>query len=350
MSPRILLLPFSFLYGIIIRLRNLLFDAGILSSKSFSFPVIVVGNLSTGGTGKTPHVIYLVNLLKEQFKVATLSRGYGRKTKGFLMADENVTAVDVGDEPMLYYHRFAKSIIVGVGEKRVEAIEKIKTQHPLTGVIILDDAFQHRYVKGGINILLTEFHHPYFNAYLLPAGNLREPRNGMKRADIIIVTKCPDDLNNLVQKTYADKINLLPHQQIFFSGVKYGNLIAINDHSLIAINSLKEYDVLLVTGIANPEPVLNFLKSVCNDVSSLSFADHHPFTLNDIVLIERNFNTIASGKKIIITTEKDAMRLSDAALLSHINKLPFYYLPIEVYFINNQNEFDQNIIKYVTKN
>ena len=154
----------------------------------------------------------------------------------------------------------------------------------------------------------------------------------------------------MVQKTYVDNINPLPHQQIFFSGVKYGNPIAINDHSLIAINSLKEYDVLLVTGIANPEPMCNFLISVCNNVSTLPFADHHPFTLNDIALIGRNFNTIASGKKIIITTEKDAMRLGDSALLSYINKLPFYYLPIEVYFINKQSEFDQNILKYVTKN
>lgn len=350
MSPRILLLPFSFLYGLIIRLRNLFFDVGIIQAKSFSFPLIAVGNLSMGGTGKTPHVIYLVNLLKDQFRVATLSRGYGRRTSGFLVANETNTTEDLGDEPMLYQNRFEKSVIVGVGEKRAEAIEKIKHAHAQIQVIVLDDAFQHRYVKAGLNILLTEFHHPYFNDYLVPAGNLREPRNGMKRADIIIVTKCPDELSNVVQRAYVDKINPLQHQQVFFSALKYSDLISIKDHSSISISSLKEYEVLLVTGIANPKPLKKYLERVCRKVFSLRFGDHHQFTHKDIVFIERNFNTIASTKKIIITTEKDAMRLQDSSLLSRVNQFPFYYLPVEVYFINNQTNFDQQIIKYVTKN
>ncbi len=350
MSLRILLLPFASLYGLALRVRNLLFDFGIIKSKLFPFPVIVVGNLTTGGTGKTPHVLYIVNLLKEKFKVVTLSRGYGRTTSGFLIADEKSNASLIGDEPMLYHHRYNKSVVVAVGEKRVEAIAKIKNLFPQTETLILDDAFQHRYVKGGLTILLTDFRNPFFNDYLLPAGNLREPIIGMIRADLIIVTKCPDDLSEAVQRIYARKINLQPHQQLFFSGLKYGNLFSLKDESTESIALLNGYEVLLVTGIANPKPLKKYLEGVCRNVLLLRFADHHQFTNADIRFIERNFNTIASTKKIIITTEKDAMRLQDLTLSTSINQLPVFYLTVEIEFINKQSEFDQHIINYVTKN
>ena len=328
----------------------MLFDVGFIRSKSFPFPVIVVGNLNTGGTGKTPHVEYLVKLLYEHYKVATLSRGYGRKTKGFIIADDKSDATQIGDEPMLYQHRFGKNILVGVGEERVAAIEKIKQQHKQTEIIVLDDAFQHRYVKPGLAIVLTEFRHPYFNDYLLPAGNLREPKSGVKRADIIIVTKCPEDLSEVVQKVYIDKINPLSHQQVFFSSYQYNNLVSLNEDLSLSLESLKEYEVLLMQGIANPKPMKKFLDSVCNKVHLLRFPDHHQYNREDLNFIERNFNIIASAKKIIITTEKDAMRLRDVSLSVQVNQLPIYYLPIQVYFINKQIEFNQHIKNYVKKN
>ncbi len=350
MQLRILLLPFSIIYGLIIRFRNLFFDLGFFSSKSFSFPVITVGNLSTGGTGKTPHVAYLINLLRDRFQVATLSRGYGRSTSGFIIADMNSNAKQIGDEPMLYMHRFSKSILIGVGEKRVEAIEKMKEFQPQLQTIILDDAYQHRFVKAGLTILLTEYNHPFFSDYLLPAGNLREPTSGKKRADVIVVTKCPEDLNNEMRLAYKNKMQLGSKQQLYFSGFKYGNLISLKNNPALTESDLKDFEVLLVSGIANPEHIYYYLKGICSKVYLLSFADHYQYKVGDMQFIEKNFNTIASSKKIIVTTEKDAMRFHDEDLSPMINQLPFYYLPIEVYFFNESINFNQTILNYVAKN
>ena len=343
-------MPLSFLYGFAIRVRNLFFNTGVLKSHSYSFPVISVGNLSTGGTGKTPHVEYLLSLLIENYKIATLSRGYGRSTKGFLMADKQSIASQIGDEPLQYYSRYGEKIRVAVGEDRVQAINQIKTLNSSTEVIILDDAYQHRYVNPGLSILLTDFRNPFYKDYLLPAGNLREPRIGSKRADIIIVTKCADNLSQRVQKKCIDKIKPLPTQMVFFSGLKYRDPESLNNGSTLNLDTLKNVEVLLVTGIANPTSIKSFLSGICAAVYLLRFSDHHPYSREDIRFIERNFNTIASSKKIIITTEKDAMRLKESSISSHLNSLPVYSLPVQVYFLHQQKEFDQYILNYVKNN
>ncbi len=318
---RLLLFPFGVLYGIITAIRNLLFDWGI--KKTYEIPVksICVGNLSVGGTGKTPHVAYLAELLKAGNKVHILSRGYGRKTRGFILLDENSTSETVGDEPLFYYKNFPE-IKVAVCESRKEGIEKLLAiEKP--DVILLDDAFQHRAVKAGLNIILTDYNHPYYSDLMLPAGNLREWKSGRKRADVVIVTKCPGNVDE-TQKAEMRRRLRFPADQIFFSQIEYGALLPFHTGSNPAVKK-----VLLVTGIANPLPLEKYLQEKF-DVELMKFPDHHAFSLEDIQKIHKKFDTFASENKAIVTTEKDFMRLCDSGFSNEIKKKPWFYQQIAV--------------------
>ncbi len=351
---RFLLLPFSLVYGAVMWLRNFLFDRNMLKSTSFKIPVIGVGNLSTGGTGKTPHVEYLVRLLKEEFKVATLSRGYGRKTKGYFLVSGPSNTDMIGDEPMQYHSKF-KDILVTVGEDRVAAIENLLRNETKPEVVLLDDAFQHRSVKPGINILLIEYDKVMDVDYPLPAGNLREWKPGMKRADIIIITKSPSILVPIERKRIIEHLKPASNQQVYFTHYKYGEFTKLTGKQGMMFMSSsyyleKRFTIVLVTGIANPSGMVEYLRRHTDKIESIAFPDHHQYSVRDIRKIQETFDNIANPSKIIVTTEKDAMRLKHPELEEAIKQLPFFYLPIEVLFHNEKEKFDQIITDYVRKN
>jgi len=343
---RILLLPFSFIYGLIIGVRNYLFNSGQLKSVEFKIPVISVGNLSAGGTGKTPHVEYLIRLLKDRFKIAVVSRGYLRKTRGFVLTDINSTVSMVGDEPMQYINKF-KNLLVAVDENRSHGIQKLMTSQTKLDVVILDDAFQHRYVKPGLSILLTDFHSLYSNDYLLPVGRLRESKKGAKRADIIIVTKTDPVFSPLSKRAVLEKLKPLPHQKVFFSFVTYGLPVPLfAELPTLCYNLINT--IVLFAGIANPYPLEQYLKRLCHELVTIYFKDHHQFTEKDIVTIKNKYNDQFSKRKVLITTEKDAMRLHDPAISRLFKGIPIYYIPIEVSFhFREKEKFDKLIIDFV---
>jgi len=348
---QILLLPFSILYGFILYIRNVFFNWDILPSKKFDFPIIAVGNLNLGGVGKTPHVEYLIRLLKEEYNVATLSRGYKRKTKGFFLAHNSSTVADIGDEPLQYFKKF-KSIKVAVDEKLVHGIEQLKIKDPSIELILLDDAYQHRYVEPGINILATNYSNLYIDDYVVPSGRLREWPSGSKRATIIIVTKCPPTLTIKEREKIKNKLTLSNQQQLYFTYLKYGKLVPFTkkcNHIHFKLND--QYSILLVTAIANPSPLFDHLQKQFQKIDHISFSDHHNFSQKDIHQIESSFNKLNDNNKLIITTEKDIMRLSLPNILNEIQKLPIYYVPIEICFHNNdKKEFDSHILNYVKTN
>ena len=330
---RFLLFPFAVLYDLITKIRNLLFDFGIFKSTSFSIPVIIVGNLSVGGTGKTPQIEYLIRLLKDASKVAVLSRGYKRETTGFLLLNKNVTAEEVGDEPLQYFKKF-KNIDVAVDANRVSGINRlIKEKKP--EVILLDDAFQHRKVKGSFYILLTKYNDLFVNDFLLPTGNLRESSAGAKRSDVIVVTKCPEKLG-LIEQEKIKKQLATYKKDVFFTKISYKN--TTKGSFKISIDELKEYEVLLITGIANPKPLINFLSEKEINFKDLQFSDHHNFSLTEIKQIEYKFAEFTSPKKMILTTEKDYVRLE-----KKLKELS--YLEIETVFLNSESEGFNTIIK-----
>lgn len=342
---RLLLFPLSLIYGFIVTLRNWCFDAGLLKSRRFSLPVIAVGNLTIGGAGKSPMTEYLVRLLKKDNKVATLSRGYGRNTNGFLLADINATAEQIGDEPAQFKHKFP-DITVAVCEKRVDGIEQLQNDHDL---IILDDAYQHRAVKPGLGVLLFDYNSLNNPHLVLPAGNYREPFSGRWRADIIVISKCPVDLSADEQQRIFYDMAPLPYQQLFFSSINYMSLHDLNGNET---NSVIDQDtqVFLLTGIANPNPLLNYIKKQTLHVIQHNYPDHHRFSLKNIAKLADEFAACSAQKKLIITTEKDAQRLGEQALSPFVNKLPILVLPISVNFLNGQQEaFDQLITDYVRK-
>ena len=344
------MIPFALLYGWIVSLRNLLFNWGILPSVKYPLPVISVGNLSAGGTGKTPHIEYLIRLLSPDFDISTLSRGYGRKTKGFQKAIPENHASTIGDEPLQYLRKF-NSIGVFVDEKRRRGIQNILKINENTEVILLDDAFQHRYVKPGLSILLTDFHHLYTRDYLLPAGKLREPIAGARRADIIIVTKTTPVLSPILARQLIDELKPRPHQHVYFSFIKYGVLTSLwsNDHTL---EKGKHFSmILLFAGIANTYPIEDHLRQHCNELTVIRFKDHHQYTEQDLLRIKRNFDDLYSPNKLLVTTEKDAMRLLQPELGEIATQLPVFYLPIEVEIHEKyKQQFDKQILKYVSKN
>ncbi len=328
---RKILFPFSILYGCIMAIRNFLFDKGILRSYSFEVPVIAVGNLSVGGTGKTPQIEYLIRLLAQNYKIATLSRGYKRKSEGFVLADANSTAEILGDEPFQIHQKFPQ-IKVAVDADRKNGIEKLLSLEDKPEVILLDDAFQHRRVKAGFYILLSAYDDLFCDDFLLPTGNLRESRKGAKRANVIIITKCPKDLSEIAQQNIKNKIGL--EVPIYFSYIDYDDMV-YNPNESKKVSEIKLLDKLVIAGIAKPEPFFNYLEVSRDDC--LVYPDHHFFTEKDLNQIERKANN-----KVIITTEKDFVRL-----MQHHWKTSIYYLPIKSSFLTKREELDNKILNYV---
>lgn len=330
---RYLLFPIAMLYDMITRVRNFLFDKNILKSYSFDIPIIAVGNLSVGGTGKSPQIEYLIRLLAPHFKLATLSRGYKRRTKGFVIARQGIDYQDIGDEPFQFFHKF-KNINVAVDAHRKNGIEQLLQLPKKPEIILLDDAYQHRKIKAGLYILLTTYDELYYKDWILPTGNLREATSGADRACIIIVTKCPNQLSDYEMNIIKKALKLKPHQQLFFSKIQYHEAICSNEQN-IPISSIKAEKKLLLAGIAKPKFFFDYLKNE-NDIL-LTYPDHHAFSKKDIDLILEK----ANGMKII-TTEKDYVRLMD--------KLPqnqLFYVPIQSEFLQNAAQFDQYIIQFV---
>lgn len=322
---RKILFPFSILYYIVTTVRNFMYDKRYLKSTSFQIPIICVGNLSVGGTGKTPMVEYLIRLLADTYQVATLSRGYKRKSEGFYLANEATVMEEIGDEPFQYHSKF-KNIQVAVDANRVEGVSNILKERPNTQVIILDDAYQHRRIKAGFYIMLTSYDELFFNDYLLPAGNLRESRIGVKRADVVVVTKCPASLSVKQQQSIRSKIK---SKQVFFSTIVYDENIT-NGLTFISLKNLQN-NFIAIAGIAKPSFFFNHLGVDVDN--TLTFPDHHNFSDTDINLILDK----ANGRKII-TTEKDYMRLQNL-----IAKEQLYYLPIMTDILNNSNTFDHTV-------
>jgi len=330
---RKILFPFAILYGFITSIRNFLFDKGILKSTSFDLPVIAVGNLSVGGTGKTPQIEYLIRLLSDKYKVATLSRGYKRKSEGFVLADENSNAEILGDEPFQFYQKFP-NVLVAVDANRTNGIQQLLSQKEKPEIILLDDAYQHRKVKAGFYILLTAYGDLYADDFMLPTGNLRESRSGAERASVVVVTKCPKNLSEEQQTSIRLKLKLSSSQQVFFTFIDYDEEI-YSKKEKIAVSEIKSESKLLLAGIAKPKPFFDYLKNE-ND-ECLTFPDHHHFSDADLEAIQGK----ANGRKII-TTEKDYVRLKDSKLVSQL-----YYLPIKSSFINYKQNFDASILEYI---
>jgi len=342
---KILLFPISILYGLITYLRNKFYDIGLFKVTEFDMPIISVGNLSMGGTGKTPHIEYLIRLLSKNYKLATLSRGYGRKTKGFFIADGLTNAQDIGDEPMQFHQKF-NNVTVAVDANRVEGVNEILSADVETEVILLDDAFQHRRIKPGFQILLTPFNDLFTDDYVFPSGRLREFKTGKSRADVVVVTKCPEEISKQKSLDITEKLGLDGSQELFFSKIIYGDVVFGWD-KILDFDDLIEYKVLLVTGIANPTSLINHLKSYDITFKHLKFADHYNFSVNDILKINSDFVNLGSGKKIILTTEKDYVRLSTTS----IHKSNLMYLPISIGFLNGDKvKLDKKITDYVKQN
>jgi tetraacyldisaccharide 4'-kinase len=342
--------PLSWFYGLGVRFRNTLFEIGFLKSRSFAMPVISVGNITVGGTGKTPHVEYLIRLLQDQSRVAVLSRGYKRKSHGFQIANESSTARTIGDEPFQMKKKFPKAI-VAVDKNRVHGIEALNKKYQDIDVILLDDAFQHRYVKPGINILLVDYHRLIIYDELLPSGRLREPASSKNRADIVIVTKCPTDMKPMEFRVLTKAMALYPYQQLYFSTHTYEHLEPLfGEGELEKLEDLANQHVLLLTGIGLPEQMRLDLEPYAKEIKPLAFADHHQFKEKDIQLINETFNSLPSPR-CIITTEKDAVRLKTIEGLSDEVKQHLYVLPIRIKILLDQElSFNKYIIDYVRKN
>ena len=345
------LLPFSWIYGSIVRFRNWLFDMGLKKSKSFSIPIISVGNITVGGSGKTPHVEYLIRLLHDKAKIAVLSRGYKRKSHGYVLAEESTTMPEIGDEPFQMHQKFS-DIYVAVDAKRARGIENLQNDEATkdVDVVLLDDAFQHRYVKPGINILLVDYHRLIIYDKMLPAGRLREPLSGKNRADIVIITKCPKDLKPMEFRVLTKAMDLYPFQKLYFTSINYDTPKGVFEEKQIELDKLQDYHVLLLTGIASPKQMEHDLKPMTKDITNLSFGDHHSFKGKDIDRINDTFESMPEPR-IIITTEKDAVRLRETDGLYEKVKSNMYELPIKVSFmLDQQDNFNEKIISYVRKN
>lgn len=353
MNVRLLLYPFSLFFGGIVFLRRWLYKKRILKSETFSIPVICVGNLKVGGTGKTPHVEYLLNLLLPKTKTALLSRGYGRKTKGFILADrhnpQNITSTTIGDEPLQIFRKFPQAT-VAVSEKRAEGIQQLQTLLPDLETILLDDAYQHLAVKPSLSILLTEYSAPYFKDYPLPAGNLREFPLAAKDADIIIITKTPECITQKQRTDFEKKLHLKPTQNSFFTTYHYMNPIPISDSA--QQHSLSDTDrVILFTGIANPTPLYEKLKEDYSNISHVKFSDHHQFTIKDIKKIEAEIEKYPTEKTVLMTTQKDYARLEEEDFLVLKNNYPIFVVPIEVKFLFEEyHKFNSIIENHVREN
>lgn len=346
------LLPFAWLYGIGANIRNWLFETGKLKEKAYNVPVICVGNLTVGGTGKTPHTEYLVQLLKDRFQVAVLSRGYKRNSNGFIESNEYTTVKTIGDEPWQMKKKFPE-VTVAVDKDRCHGIEKLLRKERKPDVFILDDAFQHRYVKAGENILLIDYNRMILKDKLLPAGSLREPIGAKDRATTVIITKCPKNLSPMDYRIITKDLNLYAYQKLFFTTLTYRDLYSITQpQAKYEFNCLrKDVHIIAIAGIASPQPFFNHLSERSKNIHKFTFDDHHTFTSNDLKKINQAFMKLPEGKRIVITTEKDAARLLHC---TQFLKYPFaqytFAQPIEVEFLQDkQDEFNEIIINYVTK-
>ena len=346
------LLPLSWIYGLGVKTRNQLFELGVLKSRSFDVPVISVGNITVGGSGKTPHVEYLIRILKNHCKVAVLSRGYKRKSRGFLLADKETPMRMIGDEPFQMKTKFP-DVAVAVDSNRCRGIDNLTNDEILkdTDVVLLDDAFQHRYVKPGINILLVDYHRLIIYDKLLPAGRLREPKDGKSRADIVIITKCPAELKPIEYRVIQKAMDLFPYQDLYFSTLSYENLKPLYCGEEKRLTDISPNDnVLLLTGIASPKQMMMDLQQYTTHITPMTFTDHHQFTARDVKRINQRFANM-SGPKMIITTEKDATRLQGLNGLSDEVRHNIFLLPVKVEFmLGQEEEFNHKIIDYVSKN
>jgi len=345
---RLLLFPFSFLYALAVVIRNAAYDLGIFKSRRFKIPIISVGNLAVGGAGKSPMTEYLVSLLKDEYKLATLSRGYGRRTKGFLTVKTSSLAEDIGDEPLQFKKKFPE-ITVAVCEDRVEGIKELNQHHEL---IIMDDAFQHRAVKPGLSILLFDYNSLQKFQWFLPTGDLREPFGGRKRADLMVITKAPPNLSDEEQSSLIAKAAPYPHQEVFFSSFEYASLQGLSDSTAVReLSDIKaDTHVFLLTGIANPAPLFKFLNQFTNHISFQRYADHHHFTRKNIAKLVKEFKAASSSDKLIVTTEKDAQRLSSYHVQELLRPLPVYYLPVKAIIQSpGDAQFNDIIREYVRK-
>ena len=344
---RILLLPISLLYHIVLAIRHKLYDWHILKTTRFEKPVICVGNLNLGGTGKTPHTEYLLRLLKNDYRLATLSRGYGRKTKGFRQADSTSTYEDMGDEPLLYFKKYP-GIQVAVDEDRVEGVRTLLNSSYNPEVILLDDAFQHRSISAGLNILLTEYQHLYCNDLLFPSGTLRDVRFAAKRADIIVVSKTPKDLCEDEKQQIISRLQPSKNQKVYFSYLEHAALQPLNEAAK-AFPPEEAGGAFAFCGIANPKPFIEELKRRYPTVDFLPFGDHHAYKENDMKAVLKWCESLSAEKKIIVTTEKDAMRLTNSPYLCQFECVPLYELPVSVRF-HEEEKFNEEILNYVRQN
>lgn len=350
------LYPASLLYGLIVFVRNRLYDYKMLKSKEFPFPVISVGNITVGGTGKTPHAEYLISKLQDDFNLALLSRGYKRNTKGFRFVSTEDSYKLVGDEPAQIKNKFP-DITVAVDENRVHGIKHLKEQSPKApDVIILDDAFQHRKLKPGLSILLVDYNQPMFHDHLLPYGRLRENRHEKRRANIIIITKTPKKLKPIERRILFKNLRLFPYQTLYFTRLKYGSLRPVSagftEQDVLNCLSGNDLQVLIVSGIARPEDLIHYVKTeICSTVESLTFPDHHAYSDSDIQKIVTKYKALNGKNKLVITTEKDYIRIKSFSLHDDFSQLPLVVLPIRVEFVGTeQEEFLKQIEKYVRKN
>jgi tetraacyldisaccharide 4'-kinase len=350
----IVLYPLSLLYGLITATRNFLYDSGILKTVEFAFPVICVGNITVGGTGKTPHTEYIASLLKQNFKVATLSRGYKRETNDFRIATPSTQVWELGDEPLQIACNFP-DILVTVDKNRVHGVNQILQKFPETEVIILDDGFQHRRITPGFSILLSDFERLFIRDHMLPYGNLRESKGNMRRADIILVTKSPENISPIQRRLIVKEINKPPYQNLYFTTFIYKLPMPVFKASsqVSPPDILKSSDcgIVLITGIANPRALKDYLQKSYNEIIHLSFPDHHNFTEKDLRSFSSAYNNLKAANRYLFTTEKDAVRLREFTNITEPIRSAFFYIPIGIHFLNNdKDEFDNLIIDYVRKN
>jgi tetraacyldisaccharide 4'-kinase len=342
------------IYGLIIWIRNSLFDLNILSSEEFPIPIISVGNITVGGTGKTPHIEYLVRLLKDEFKVATLSRGYKRKTKKYILATHKSDVRDIGDEPVQIKHKFP-DIQVAVDRRRVNGIKKLMAGVPDLDVILLDDAYQHRWVKPGLSILLIDFNRPISEDFLLPAGRLREQTYEKRRANIILITKCPDRLKPIERRLIVKDLKLYPFQNLFFTKLSYGEPVPVfnetNTSKSLSDMKAARPGILMVTGIAGPRHYKKHLRGISTHITELTYPDHHAFSEKDLIRVLETFNKIDQEEKMIFTTEKDAMRFRKFSNIEPAIRDRMFYIPVGIEILNEDGEsFNNQICSYVRDN
>lgn len=348
---KILLCPFSFVYGCVMSVRNWMYDKGIFSSTAFDIPIISIGNLAVGGTGKTPHAEFILSILQHDWKTAMLSRGYKRKTKGFLLAVQGCSANDIGDEPYQIYRKFP-NVTVAVDKKRVNGVRQLLSRQPGLQTIVLDDAFQHRSIKAGLSILLTDYPTLYTRDLVLPAGRLREWKAGSRRADIIVVTKCP---RNVSIDEIVKELKTNNRQPIFFSTFVYDDvypLFSTKENSKWTNQTIKAEQprIIVMTGIVSPKPMLEYLKGLTEKIIPFSFGDHHNFTEKDFEQLNNAYNNTEEKHKLIIVTEKDASRIINNKEFPEALKPYVYVLPVRIEFLANQTVFIQKIKDYVTEN